>query len=90
MASETVDPIDWPLPPALHRAVPPERHECTVRINLSVSPGLEPEISTCEATTLPVLPLKVLSFAVSRAEADVLALHLSVVFSVCCLACLSA
>ena len=26
MASETVDPIDWPLPPALHRAVPPERH----------------------------------------------------------------
>ena len=26
MASETGDPIDWPLPPTLHRAVPPELH----------------------------------------------------------------
>ena len=26
MASETVDPIDWPLPPTLDRAVPPELH----------------------------------------------------------------
>ena len=26
MASETVDPIDWPLPPTLYRAVPPEHH----------------------------------------------------------------
>ena len=26
MASETVDPIDWPLLPTLHRAVTPELH----------------------------------------------------------------
>ena len=26
MASETVDPINWPLNPAHHRSVPPERH----------------------------------------------------------------
>ena len=26
MASETVDPIDWLLPPTLHSAVPPELH----------------------------------------------------------------
>ena len=26
MASEMVDPIDWPLPPTLYSAVPPERH----------------------------------------------------------------
>ena len=26
MASETVDPIDWPLHPTLHSAVPPELH----------------------------------------------------------------
>ena len=26
MASETVDPIDWSLPPTLRRAVPPELH----------------------------------------------------------------
>ena len=25
-ASETVEPIDWPLLPTLHRAVLPERH----------------------------------------------------------------
>ena len=26
MSSETVDPIDWPLTPAIYRALPPERH----------------------------------------------------------------
>ena len=26
LASETVDPIDWPLSPTLHRAIPPELH----------------------------------------------------------------
>ena len=26
MASGTVDPIDWQLPPARYRTVPPERH----------------------------------------------------------------
>ena len=26
MASETVGPIDWLLPPTHYRAVPPERH----------------------------------------------------------------
>ena len=26
MASETVDPMDWPFLPALHREVPPELH----------------------------------------------------------------
>ena len=24
MVSENVDPIDWPLPPTLHKAVPPQ------------------------------------------------------------------
>ena len=26
MESETVDPVNWPLPPTLHKAVPPEIH----------------------------------------------------------------
>ena len=26
MASKTVDPIDWPLPPTLRMSVPPELH----------------------------------------------------------------
>ena len=38
MASETVDSIDWTLPPTLHRAVPPELHElhdrCKCRLQI--------------------------------------------------------
>ena len=34
-----LNPIDWPLPPTLHRAVPPERHQRTVHINRLCQPG---------------------------------------------------
>ena len=56
MASETVDPIDWLHPPPSW-AVPPERD--VQSINRASSAGLERATAACEATTLPVRPLRV-------------------------------
>ena len=54
MASETVDPIDWSHPPPSW-AVPPER---LVHKSVHLS-GIERATATCEATTLPMRPLRV-------------------------------
>ena len=56
MASETVYPIDWSHPPPLW-AVPPERLVHSInQCNLS---GIERATAACEATTLPMRPLRV-------------------------------
>ena len=36
MASETVDPIDWPLPLNLHRVLPPEPTHCLCGHSMNV------------------------------------------------------
>ena len=61
MASETVDPIDWPHPPPT-LAVPPERLVHSINRCSSVTAGIERatlQPSACEATTLPMRPLRV-------------------------------
>ena len=56
MASETVDPIDWSHHPPSW-AVPLERHVHSInQCNLA---GLERATAACEATTLPMRPLRV-------------------------------
>ena len=50
MASEMVNPIDWPLPPTLYRAVPPSP-TCTVQIRAAFARNLTPNRpNACEAT----------------------------------------
>ena len=63
MASETVDPIDWSHPPPTW-AVPPERLVHSINRCSSVTAGIERatlQPSACEATTLPMRPLRVLN-----------------------------
>ena len=57
MASETVDPIDWSHPPPSW-AVPPERLVHSIN-QCSLSEGTERATAACEATTLPMRPLRV-------------------------------
>ena len=58
MASETVDPIDWPLPPpppSVYRAQPLERYLHSLnRFSLCQESNSQP--SAYEATTLPLRP----------------------------------
>ena len=62
MASETVDPIDWSHPPPTW-AVPPERLVHSINRCSSAAAGIERttlQPSACEASTLPMRPLRVL------------------------------
>ena len=54
MASETVDPIDWPLPSTLYRpvAVYPERHLTKNQCNLGRVP------SSPDSTAMSMRPLR--------------------------------
>ena len=53
MASETVDPINWPLPLILHSTVRPEHH---LQLNKLVQPlsEIEPEIFRIRGTAFPI------------------------------------
>ena len=57
MASDTVDPIDWSHPPPSW-AVPLERLVHSIN-QCNLSAGTERATAACEATTLPMWPLRV-------------------------------
>ena len=57
VASETVDPIDWSHPPPSW-AVPPERLVHSIN-QCNLCAGAERATAACEATTLPIRPLRV-------------------------------
>ena len=57
MASKTVDPIDWSLPPPSW-AVPPESLVHSIN-QCNLSAGTEHATAACKATTLPMRPLRV-------------------------------
>ena len=65
MASQKVDPIDWLLPPTLHRAVPSELHvfhhvnPSYKSQDLLLQPGANTRTWVCQANALPVRPLRV-------------------------------
>ena len=70
MASETVDPIDWSHPPPTW-AVPPERLVHSINRCSSATAGIERatlQPSACEATTLPMRPLRVYRVLPNRSQ----------------------
>ena len=58
ISSETLDPIDWPLPSTLYRAVAPEHHLYSTNRH-SLCRSRTCNLFACEATNLRMWPLRV-------------------------------